>query len=124
MVNLSIPKISVPNCLQAFAKSKLVNSPKVKSASAFNEEDDQGTNSAPVKEFKSDRKKYPTVKEATPVMASIMKEEVQSRDLVQKNMERKNKEDDVDLRDLLNLRKKRESDEPDTGIRRSRSRYW
>lgn len=57
-------------------------------------------------------------------MASIMKEEVQSRDLVQKNMERKNKEDDVDLRDLLNLRKKRESDEPDTGIRRSRSRYW
>jgi len=108
--------------LQAFAKSKLVNSPKVKSASAFNEEDDQGSNPALVKELKSDRKKYPTVKEATPVMASIMKEEVQSRDLVQKNMERKNKEDDVDLRDLLNLRKKRDSVEPDAGMRRSRSR--
>ena len=90
--------------LQAFAKMKLANSPKTKSAPTFSEEEDHHDSS--LKEAKHGRsKKYPLVKEATPVMASIMKEETQSRDLVQKNMERK---DEVDLRDLLNSRKKRE----------------
>ena len=77
-----------------------------------------------MKEIKFDKKKYPTVKEATPVMASIMKEETLSRDLVKKNMERKGKDvrEDIDLRDLLNSRKKKDTEEKDTEIRRSRSR--
>ena len=108
--------------LQAFAKMKLANSPKTKSAPTFSEEEDHDNHSESLKEVKHGRsKKYPLVKEATPVMASIMKEETLSRDLVQKNMERK---EEVDLRDLLNSRKKRE--DPLNKIeplpRRSRSR--
>ena len=108
--------------LQAFAKLKLSNSPKTKSAPTFSEEEDHDHHGESLKEVKHGRsKKYPLVKEATPVMASIMKEETLSRDLVQKNMERK---EEVDLRDLLNSRKKRE--DPINNIeplqRRSRSR--
>ena len=81
--------------------------------------------SAPVVS-KSERKRYPLVKEATPVMASIMKEETASREIVKKNMEKKNKNrqdrDEVDLRDLLNLRKKREDDDRTVGSRKSVSR--
>ena len=102
--------------LQAFAKMKTTTSPR-KSAMKFGDEDhDQGA----VKESKFEGgKRYPLVKEATPVMASIMKEETLSRDKVQRNMERKNRDEGVDLRDLLNSRKKKEDlDEP----RRSRSR--
>ena len=93
--------------LQAFAKIKSINSPKRKSAPTFSEEEEHSEN---LKEVRIDRKKYPLVKEATPVMASIMKEETLSRDLVQKNMERKSK-DEVDLRDLLNRKKREESND-------------
>ena len=64
--------------LQAFAKMKLANSPKTKSAPTFSEEEELQDN----KEVKQGRKKYPLVKEATPVMASIMKEETENRELV------------------------------------------
>ena len=102
---------------------KQVGSPKIKSAATFSEEEEH-QDAGVMKEIKFDKKKYPTVKEATPVMASIMKEETLSRDLVKKNMERKGKDvrEDIDLRDLLNSRKKKDTDEKDTEIRRSRSR--
>lgn len=107
--------------LQAYAKVKFTNSPKGKSSINFtNEEEGSVTVSL---NSKSERKRYPLVKEATPVMASIMKEETESREIVQKNMEKKNKNrDEVDLRDILNLRKKQEDEEQDVFIRRSRSR--
>ena len=85
-------------------------------------DEEESPASAPVVS-KSERKRYPLVKEATPVMASIMKEETASREIVKKNMEKKNKNrDEVDLRDLLNLRKKREDEERSVGSRRSVSR--
>lgn len=107
--------------LQAFAKAKFTNSPKGKSSMNFTD-DEEIPASVPVVS-KSDRKRYPLVKEATPVMASIMKEETASREIVKKNMEKKNKNrDEVDLRDLLNLRKKREDEERVDDVRKSGSR--
>lgn len=107
--------------LQAFAKSKFTNSPKGKSSMNFTDEEEIPASTPVVS--KTERKRYPLVKEATPVMASIMKEETASREIVKKNMEKKNKNrDDLDLRDLLNLRKKREDEDRNVGSRRSVSR--
>ena len=107
--------------LQAFAKAKFTNSPKGKSSMNFTDLDEGSVDSSVTS--KAERKRYPLVKEATPVMASIMKEETQSREIVKKNMEMKNKNrDEVDLRDILNLRKKKEDEETDAPTRRSRSK--
>ena len=107
--------------LQAFAKAKFTNSPKGKSSMNFTDEEDIPASAPAVS--KSERKRYPLVKEATPVMASIMKEETASREIVKKNMEKKNKNrDEVDLRDILNSRKKREDEDRPGGSRRSVSR--
>ena len=104
--------------LQAFAKMKATTSPR-KAAMQFRDED----HDQEISKYEGGRgKRYPLVKEATPVMASIMKEETLSRDKVQRNMEKRNR-DDVDLRDLLNSRKKREDEEASISTgRRSRSR--
>ena len=111
--------------LQAFAKSKLTNSPKGKVSAIFAEEEDEA-----VRE-KTEKKKGPMVKDSTPVMASIMKEETANRETIKKNIEKikqkaeesdsdvRRKDDegrrfieensDMDLRDLL--KKKREVSE-------------
>ena len=104
--------------LQAFAKMKLTTSPR-KAAMQFRDEDHEQESS----KYEGGRKRYPLVKEATPVMASIMKEETLSRDKVQRNMEKRNNRDDLDLRNLLNSRKKRDDEEVSIAKgRRSRSR--
>jgi len=128
--------------LQAFAKSKLANSPKGKVSAVFAEEEDEA-----VKE-KVEKKKGPMVKDSTPVMASIMKEETANRETIKKNIEKikqkaeesdsdvRRKDDegrrfieensDMDLRDLL--KKKREVSDTTKessrggGNRRSRSK--
>ena len=107
--------------LQAFAKAKYTNSPKGKSSLTFTDEEENSVYS--VVTSKIEKKKYPLVKEATPVMASIMKEETQSREIVKKNMEKINKNrTDVDLRDILNSRKIKDDEEKDGFTRKSRSR--
>merc|ERR1712098_164856 len=125
--------------LQAFAKSKLANSPKGKVSAIFAEEEDE------VMREKVDKKKVPMVKDSTPVMVSIMKEETENRETIKKNIEKikqkaeesdtdvRRKDDkgrrfieensDMDLRDLL--KKKREcadSKERGSASRRSRSK--
>jgi len=81
--------------LQAFAKSKMTNSPKGKVSAVFADEEDEF-----VKE-KVEKKKVPMVKDSTPVMASIMKEETESRETIKKNMEliaRKAEDADIEMR--------------------------
>jgi len=127
--------------LQAFAKSKMTNSPKGKAALIFADEEEE------LGKEKGERKKVPMVKDSTPVMASIMKEETESRETIKKNMEiiakkaedadlemrfkedkTRRLEDDAegDLRDLLKKKREekdlKEDSESNTSRRRSRSK--
>merc|ERR1719430_672204 len=90
--------------LQAFARCRTTQGPKGKVAQAFQEDEE-----AEAKERESEMKKKlavatsmkdtvpVSISSSTPVMASIMKEETENRDLVKRSMEtlaRKNEEDE------------------------------
>ena len=68
--------------LQAFAKSKAANSFKGKSSAIFAEDDDD----YPVRDNSDNQS--PMVKNSTHIIASIMKEETESREPIKKNIEK------------------------------------